>query len=126
MSHGGTNGVIHTDCLINERVFNGLNDFEKYTIDEIFEAVNSNSNLSNSFIIIVIQVPHSQIHFCVALILPISLFTNQKACRGNLPEATVNQGDSSSSLKTSKYSCRVPVFKLPNNSIVVFATVEGK
>jgi len=50
-----------------------------------------------------------------------------KSCRGKLIEAMVNKGDTREPKpKTSIYSCRVPVFEIPQNSIVLFATVEGK
>jgi hypothetical protein len=62
MSHGGDNGVIHTDYLKSgsqpngRSVFNNFDDFEDYTIDDIFKAINCNPNLTNSLKIIVIQV----------------------------------------------------------------------
>lgn len=62
MSHGDLNGVIHTDFLRSGKQFTAkkfyrdFKDFEEYSIDEIFNAVNSNPNLTNSLIIIVIQV----------------------------------------------------------------------
>jgi hypothetical protein len=49
-----------------------------------------------------------------------------KACRGGLSEAMVDKQDTRDPPATSKYSCRVPVFEMPQNSIVLFATVEGK
>lgn len=60
MSHGDENGIIHTDVLKKDvqpkPYYSDLSDFEEYSINDIFEAVNSNLNLTSSLKIIVIQV----------------------------------------------------------------------
>jgi hypothetical protein len=62
MSHGDENGVIYTDYLKSEAqadehsVTHDIKEFEEYNIDDIFKAVNCNTNLTNSLKIIVIQV----------------------------------------------------------------------
>jgi hypothetical protein len=70
MSHGDENGIIHTDYLKSgtqpkangdgRSVFHDIKDFEEYTIDDIFKAINCNPNLTNSLKIIVIQVKSSR------------------------------------------------------------------
>lgn len=132
MSHGNENGVIHTDFLRSgtqpkaKSVVHDFNDFEEYTIDDIFKAVNSNPNLINSLIIIVIQVYYHKL-IKYELIFNQIYIVISKACRGTLTEAIFENGDTRNrdTPETSKYSCRVPVFEMPNNSIVLFATVEG-
>jgi len=63
MSHGDENGVIYTDYLKSggqadeHSDCHDIKDFEEYNIDDIFKAVNCNTNLTNSLKIIVIQVP---------------------------------------------------------------------